>query len=61
MYLGVTLGFRVAGHWRGSVSEAEYAARLPHLDSPLYTHVGGLAASETEAAVVRPVPSHRPN
>lgn len=61
VYLGVTLSFRAAGHWRSSVGEAEYAARLPHLDSPLYTHVGGLAASEDAAAVVRPVPSHRPN
>jgi ferredoxin len=61
VYLGVTLGFRVAGHWRGSVSEAEFAARLPHLDSPLYTHVGGLAASETAEAKPRPVASHRVN
>jgi polyferredoxin len=61
VYLGVTLGFRAAGHWRGNVSEAEYAARLPHLDSPLYTHVGGLAASETAEAQPRPVASHRSN
>jgi len=61
VYLGVTLGFRAAGHWRGDVSEAEYAARLPHLDSPLYTHVGGLAASETAEATPRTVPSHRAN
>jgi polyferredoxin len=59
VYLGVTLGFRAAGHWRSGVSEAEYAARLPHLDSPLYTHVGGMAASESAAAVPAPVPSHR--
>ena len=62
VYLGVTLGFRVSGHWRSSVSEAEYAARLPHLDSPLYTHVGGLAASETAAgAPPQPAPSHGTN
>ena len=61
VYLGVTAGFRLAGHWRSSVGEAEYAARLPHLDSPLYTHVGGLAASESAAAVPATVPSHRPN
>lgn len=60
VYLGVILGFRAAGHWRGNVSEAEYAARLPHVDSPLYTHVGGLAASETAALAARPVPSHGP-
>jgi polyferredoxin len=55
VYLGVTLGFRLAGHWRGSVSEAEYAARIPHADSPLYTHVGGLAASERVAPPARVV------
>jgi enolase len=43
----VTAGFRLAGHWRGSVGEAEYAARAREIDSPLYTHVGGMAASET--------------
>ncbi len=58
VYLGVTLAFRITGHWRGSVSEAEYAARLPHVDSPLYTHVGGLAASASAAAPTRTVPSH---
>jgi len=42
-YLAVILGFRLAGHWRGAVGEAEYARRLQEIESPLYTHVGGLA------------------
>jgi polyferredoxin len=46
-YLAVVAGFRVAGHWRTSISEDEYARRLPAIESPLYTHVGGLAARET--------------
>ena len=50
VYLAVTTGFRIAGHWRGSVGEAEYAARAGELDSPLYTHVGGMAAPETPPA-----------
>ena len=45
LYLGVTLAFRATGHWRGSVSEAEYAQRLEKIDSPVYTHVGGIAAA----------------
>ena len=59
VYLGVTLAFRLAGHWHGSVSEAEYAARLAEIDSPLYTHVGGLASSQAPAETPRPVASHR--
>jgi len=44
VYLGIAAGFRATGRWHGSVSEGEYARRLQELDSPLYTHVGGLAA-----------------
>ncbi len=50
VYLGVTLAFRATGHWRGSVGEAEYARRLQEIDSPVYTHVGGIAAAETGPA-----------
>jgi polyferredoxin len=50
VYLGVTAAFRVSGHWQGSVSESEYARRLPDIDSPLYTHVGGMAARQPAAA-----------
>lgn len=45
--LAVTGGFRLAGQWRGVVREEEYARRIGEIDSPLYTHVGGLAAAET--------------
>ncbi len=54
VYLGVTAAFRLTGHWRGGVTPAEYARRLPEIDSPLYTHVGGLAAGETPAAAHAP-------
>jgi hypothetical protein len=47
VYLATTAAFRLAGCWRGSVSEGEYAERLREIDSPLYTHVGGIAAGET--------------
>ena len=45
IYLGVTTLFRLGGHWRGSVSEPEYAARLREIDSPLYTHADGIASA----------------
>jgi polyferredoxin len=45
VYLAVTLVFRVDGHWRGAVSEGEYARRLPEIDSPEYTHAGAVAAA----------------
>ncbi len=55
-YLGVILAFRLAGHWSGSVAEAEYTERLQEIDSPLYTHVGGMAAA---GATDRRLPSAR--
>lgn len=50
VYLGVIVAFRATGHWHGSVTESEHARRLAEIDSPLYTHVGGLAASEETSA-----------
>ncbi len=50
VYLGITAAFRVSGHWRGDVREQEYAQRLPEIDSPVYTHVGGLARSDGRPA-----------
>ena len=47
VYLGVVTAFRLSGHWRSGVSGAEYARRLPEIESPLYTHVGGMAAADT--------------
>lgn len=47
VFVGVTMAFRGTGHWRGSVSEAEYARRLAEIGSPVYSHVGAVAAAET--------------
>ncbi len=60
VWLAVVGGFRLAGHWQGAVSEAEYHRRLGEVDSPLYTHVGGMAMQEPsrpEGAAT--VPAHR--
>ncbi len=46
VYLAAIAAFRVGGHWRGAVPEREYAERLREIDSPVYTHVGGVAAAE---------------
>lgn len=46
VWLAVVGGFRLAGHWHSSVSEAEYHRRLSEISSPLYTHVGGMAMTE---------------
>ena len=46
VYLGIVTAFRLTGHWRSGVSAAEFARRLPEIGSPLYTHVGGMAAAE---------------
>jgi len=58
IYLGITTAFRVSGHWRGVVSEGEYARRLQEIDSPLYTHVGGMAGAEAGPNPVTTVRSH---
>ncbi len=58
VYLGVVAAFRLSGHWRGAVTGAEYARRLPEIDSPLYTHVGGMAAAETGPPQAPLVASH---
>lgn len=59
VFTGVIGLFRLAGQWHGSVTEADFAARLADIHSPLYTHRGGLAASEPEARSIAPVSSHR--
>ena len=58
IYLGITTAFRVSGHWRGVVSEGEYACRLQEIDSPLYTHVGGMAGAEAGPNAATTVGSH---
>jgi len=60
IYLGVTVTFRASGHWRGAVSEGEYARRLQEIDSPLYTHVGGMTSAETRPGTASLVQSHGP-
>jgi len=60
IWLVVVGGFRLAGHWHGAVSEVEYHHRLGELDSPLYTHVGGMAMQESSRSDrVAAVPTHR--
>jgi hypothetical protein len=49
VYLTVIGAFRLTGHWHGSVSESEYAGHIAHIDSPLYTHVGGMAGGAAPA------------
>lgn len=39
-------GFRVAGYWHNSMTPAEYRHRIQEMNSPLYTHVGGMAPQE---------------
>jgi len=58
VYLGITGAFRMAGQWRGSVTEAEYARRLPEIHSPLYTHVGGMAGAEPPSMPQGLAPAH---
>ena len=49
VWVAVTGAFRLSGHWHSRVGQDEYARRLLEIDSPLYTHVGGLAAAEPNA------------
>jgi hypothetical protein len=58
MYVGMAAAFGANGYWHGSVSEGEYARRLQEIDSPLYTHVGGMAAAETRRDGAALVPAH---
>ncbi len=39
--LAIALAFRLTGHWRGVMSEDEYARRLREIDAPIYMHVEG--------------------
>ncbi|TAM56926.1 MAG: 4Fe-4S binding protein [Acidobacteria bacterium] len=58
VYLAAVTAFRLDGHWRGAVGRAEYARRLPEIDSPLYTHAGGLAAADPSPRPAPPAASH---
>lgn len=46
LYAAVIGGFRLTDHWHTSISQAEYHRRLPEIDSPVYTHVRGVAMTE---------------
>ncbi len=46
LYIVVIGGFRLTGHWHTTVTQAEYHHRLRQIDSPLYTHVRGVAMVE---------------
>lgn len=48
LYVAVIGVFRVTGHWHTSVTEAEYQRRLDEINSPLYTHVGGMVMQEED-------------
>lgn len=46
LYAAVVGGFRMAGHWRTTITEAEHHRRLQEINSPVYGHPG----SESMAA-----------
>lgn len=53
VFLAVTGAFRLAGHWRGCVSEGEYARRLAEIHSPVYLHPGGRPARRSVPSTTR--------
>lgn len=59
LFLAIVAGFRLAGHWRSSVSEQEYTARLVHIESSLYTHFAG-AGGVPESPAPRLARAHEP-
>jgi polyferredoxin len=50
VYLALCGAFRAAGMWHGAVTEAEYAEHIRNIDSPLYTHVGGMSGGSAPPA-----------
>ncbi len=50
IYLAVVVGFRAAGMWHTSITEAEYRFRLQEISSPLYSHAGGRAMTDPDPA-----------
>lgn len=55
LFLGTIAVGRLAGHWRTSVSDAEYAERVKELEGPAYGHFRGRlpAAEPADAQTVR--------
>jgi len=56
IWCAVVLGFRLTGHWHNNIPEEEYHQRLQHIDSPLYTHVGGMTPREEPRNQVESAP-----
>jgi NAD-dependent dihydropyrimidine dehydrogenase PreA subunit len=48
LFVGGTLLARAAGHWRNTVSDAEYARRIRAIDGPAYAHDKGRVPSREE-------------
>lgn len=42
IWCAIVLGFRLTGHWHNNITQKEYHQRIQEMDSPLYTHVGGM-------------------
>jgi polyferredoxin len=41
VFIAVTGLAMLSGHWQNNISKAEYARRIPQIDSPLYQHFRG--------------------
>jgi len=48
LFTGGVMAARVSGHWRSSLSDAEYARRIREIDSPAYGHARGRVPSRSE-------------
>ena len=48
LFAGGVAAARVSGHWRNSLSNAEYARRIREIDSPAYGHARGRVPSRAE-------------
>ena len=48
IFMGITGAAMLTGHWKSSISEQEYQARIRDIDNPVYQHNQGHAPSEQE-------------
>ncbi len=48
LFLGITGAAMLTGHWKNSISETEYHARIGDIENPVYQHQQGHAPSETD-------------
>jgi NAD-dependent dihydropyrimidine dehydrogenase PreA subunit len=62
LFGGGVLLARATGHWRNTISNEEYARRIPAIDSPAYAHDKGRVPTreEWEAAEARSAVAPRP-